>query len=439
MRNDLKTTPEVTRKSLLVAFAATVGLMTGSPSIISTTLGLFVLPVTHAFGIGRGTFGLLTGASMLLSASLTPLVGQAMDRHGVRRLVLPGIAALAAVQILLSLVPVSVPLLAILLLLQGAAACLLTPIAYTKVLSHWFHRRRGQMLGIAAAIGVGGGSGVSAILIGRLMAAGGWRMAYLGTGLYVLVVGGVVVGLLLREPPPVERATRFSAMPDLPGLSRREALGTKSFRLVILLVVASLGAITIMMGHGPALLAGRGLNIGPAFLACAGLGSLFGQLISGFLLDRIDSPRVGLFFAVATLAGAAVILHFGTTVTIVLPAAIVMGLGMGAETGLAPYYVSRFCGLRAYSGISGILMALVTVSAGVFPAIAGYIFDRTGSYDAVIPLVDLLFALAALAIVLMPGYRFPAGPIGPQARATSSDEPASAERHRTIVAPQQSA
>jgi MFS family permease len=106
-----------------------------------------------------------------------------------------------------------------------------------------------------------------------------------------------------------------------------------------------------------------------------------------------------------------VVLHFGTTAAIVLPAAVVMGLGQGAETGLAPYYVSRFCGLRAYTGISGILMASVTISAGFFPAIAGIIFDRTGSYDAVMPIVDGLFSLTALSILLLPKYRYFAAPL----------------------------
>jgi MFS family permease len=411
MRDDVKTTSELTRQSMLVVFAATIGLMTSSAPVIATTIGLFVVPMTHAFGIGRGTFNLMTGVSMLFSASLMPWVGQAIDRHGVRRLVLPGIAALAAVEILISRVPISVPLLAVLLLLQGAAASLLTPLAYTRVISLWFHSRRGQMLGMSSAIGIGAGSGICALMIGALMTAGGWRLAYLGTGLYVLVVGGLVVGLFLREPPFVAQANRAALPANLPGVSRREALGTWSFRMVMIFVVSTIGGITIMMTHGPALLAARGLAIGPQFLACAGLGSLVGQLASGFLLDRIDSPKVGIAFAVATLIGAVVVLHFGTTAAIVLPAAVVMGLGQGAETGLAPYYVSRFCGLRAYTGISGILMASVTISAGFFPAIAGIIFDRTGSYDAVMPIVDGLFSLTALSILLLPKYRYFAAPL----------------------------
>lgn len=89
-----------------------------------------------------------------------------------------------------------------------------------------------------------------------------------------------------------------------------------------------------------------------------------------------------------------------------------MGLGQGAETGLASYYVSRFCGLRAYASIFGIVMLLVTVSAGIFPAVAGFVFDHNGSYDAVIPVVDVLFATAACAILFLPRYRFGAVKVG---------------------------
>ena len=419
MHDQVKTAGELTRGSLLVTLGATIGLMTSSPSLIATTLGLFLAPVTQAFHIGRGTFGLMTGAALLVTAALTPFVGQAMDRYGVRRLVLPGVAALAVVQLLLAIVPVSTPLLVVLLLLQGAAGALLTPLAYTKVLSLWFHRRRGQMLGIASAIGIGGGTGVAAGLVGALLHQGGWRLAYGGLGVYLLVVGGLAAALLLREPPGVVRTTKSTVPADLlPGLSQREALGTGALRLVMLMTVTSIGGITIMFGHAPALLAARGLNIGPAFVGCVALGSLIGQIASGFLLDRIDSPKVGAIFAFGALVGAAVVLHLGSSAAIALPGGVVMGLGQGAETGLAAYYVSRFCGLRAYTAISGLLFALVMVSAGIFPALAGFMYDLSKSYAAVIPLVDVLFAVATVSILLLPKYRFAA--VAPRALRLSS-------------------
>ena len=405
----LKSEPELTRKSVAVAVAATAGLLTSSPSVIFATFGLFLAPVSHAFGIGRGPFGAMIGVSMLIGALLTPFAGQAMDRFGVRRLVLPGILALGVIELLLSVVPASAPLLAGLIVLQGLAACLVTPLAYTKVLSLWFNRRRGIMLGIAAAVGIGAGAGVSAALVGTLMAFGGWRLGYAGVGLYVLLVGGAVVAPWLREPPAVERSLDAAAQPPLPGLSRREAMGQPPFWLILLFIVASLGGIAIMTAHGPALLSGRGLHIGPVFLACVAFGSLFGQIASGYLLDRIDTPKVGLGFALATLAGAVVILYFGYTAEVVLPAAVVMGLGQGAETGLAPYYTSRFCGLKAYTGISGVLLAGAMLSAGISAALVGFIFDKTGSYAAAMPVVDGLLALAAAAIVFMPRYRYAAG------------------------------
>lgn len=403
--------PEVTRKSMLVVVAATLGLMTSMPTIVSAPLGLLLVPITHDFAIGRGTFNLLTGCSMLLGAALTPYVGQLMNRYGVRRLLLPGILAFGVIQILYAAVPVSIALLAIVLLLQGVVGSIVTPLPYTKVVSVWFSRRRGLMLGTSAAIGIGAGSGICAVLVGVLTAWAGWRVALLGTGLYILVAGLLVIFPFLHEPKVIERAADAETPPDLPGLTLREALGERSLRLVLLLVASVLGGITIMMGHGPALLQGRGLDIGPYYLGCAAIGSLTGQLLSGQLLDRIDSPRVGFGFALATFVGGATVLFFGTSAAVVLPATLVMGLGQGAETGLASYYVTRFCGLRAYTSIFGIVMAMVTASAAIFPAIAGYVFDTTGSYDAAIPFITALLGIPPIAILLMPKYRFAAVPV----------------------------
>ena len=407
MRGTATLSPEITRKTMLIAFAATLGMMTSSPPIVAAPQGLLLLPITEAFHIGRGTLSLLNGISLLIGAALTPLVGQAIDCYGVRRIVMPGIIAFGLVQCLFAIIPLSTPMLGLVLMLQGIASCLVTPLAYTRVISLWFQRRRGVVLGVVSAFGIGGGGGIAAGIVGGLLAHGGWRLAYLGTGIYILAVGALVIWPFLHEPTIAERASDESPV-DLPGLSFKQALATPAFRLVMVLVVGCISGLSFMMGHGPALLSARGLNIGTGYVACAALGSLSGQILSGVLLDRIDSPKVGLGFAMANFIGGVTILYFGFSAAVVLPAAIVMGLGQGAETGLASYYVSRFCGLRAYASIFAVVMMLVTLSAGVFPTIAGYAFDNTGSYDILMPYLIVILALPAIAIFFMPRYRYKA-------------------------------
>ena len=51
---------------------------------LSSTLGVFLKPLTEDLGVSRGVFSLLRSGESLISASLSPLVGSMMDRHGGR-------------------------------------------------------------------------------------------------------------------------------------------------------------------------------------------------------------------------------------------------------------------------------------------------------------------------------------------------------------------
>ena len=61
-------------------------------------------------------------------------------------------------------------------------------------------------------------------------------------------------------------------------------------------------------------------------------------------------------------------------------AAILVGLGLGAEGDLMAYGVSRYFGLRAFGEIYGYTFAAFGLGAVVGPLLMGTSFDATGSY-----------------------------------------------------------
>ncbi len=94
--------------------------------------------------------------------------------------------------------------------------------------------------------------------------------------------------------------------------------------------------------HMPALLSDRGLSLERAALASSviGLSLLTGRLVCGYLLDRLFAPRVAMFFFGASALGMAV-LWAGSTGSVALAAAFFVGLGMGAESDIIAYMISR--------------------------------------------------------------------------------------------------
>ena len=80
-------------------------------------------------------------------------------------------------------------------------------------------------------------------------------------------------------------------------------------------------------------------------------------------------------------------------------AAALIGFGIGGETDVAPYLLSRYFGLRSISTLYGFTWTALGLSGAVGPVLMGRAFDATGSYESV--LVQLaLVTLGAGALML---------------------------------------
>jgi MFS family permease len=160
-----------------VVFGSTLALVVCSGSVGVFTFGLFLKPISQEFGWDRGTMSAATRASVasLMIAIAVPATGMLVDRFGVRRVLLVGIAM----------------------------------------------------------------AGVGVILVSQLtqflIGACGWRGAYIGLGVVVLAVAFPAVAMLVHEPADVAWQPRVfqKGMALPPGLSVREALtGSPRFWLL---------------------------------------------------------------------------------------------------------------------------------------------------------------------------------------------------------------
>jgi cyanate permease len=91
---------------------------------------------------------------------------------------------------------------------------------------------------------------------------------------------------------------------------------------------------------------------------------------------------------------------------LVFLAVFLIGLGMGAETNVIAYLVSRYFGLRTFGEVYGYAFGSYTLAGALGPWLMGLGFDRSGSYGSI--LVDFLLAtwLAAVLIARLGPHRF---------------------------------
>jgi sugar phosphate permease len=114
-------------------------------------------------------------------------------------------------------------------------------LPYSGVVSHWFDKRRGQALSIAAA-GAGLGSFIVPPVVQALIAWVGWRQAYVIIGLTIIVITVPTISLFLKERPEMlgllpdgEMSEDISAAKQSPreqGLSCRQAIRTRTFWMI---------------------------------------------------------------------------------------------------------------------------------------------------------------------------------------------------------------
>ncbi|MBI2360225.1 MAG: MFS transporter [Deltaproteobacteria bacterium] len=69
---------------------------------LASTLSVFLKPLTEDLGVSRGVFSLLRSGEGLIAASMAPVIGSLVDRHGARWLMALGAVVVGTGYVLLS-------------------------------------------------------------------------------------------------------------------------------------------------------------------------------------------------------------------------------------------------------------------------------------------------------------------------------------------------
>jgi predicted MFS family arabinose efflux permease len=260
---------------------------------------------------------------------------------------------------------------------------------------------------MALAVVMSGGA-VGAMILppvaAMLIRSTGWRTACALLGAMVLILGLPVVARFIRERPSdaCDHARRHTTQPGTP---LREALTMRPFWIAVAVLfftsVAQNGALT----HMAALLTDRGVSDSGASLALAAMGGtgLVGRLATGWLLDRFFAPRVSCCLLVVAAAGVWV-LATAQSLGAGVAAAMLIGLGMGAEAEVTPYLLSRYFGLRSFATLYGLTWTAYAMAGAIGPVLMGRAYDLTGSYQTLLSFLALATVAAASLMLLMPAY-----------------------------------
>ncbi|WP_181150047.1 MFS transporter [Ensifer aridi] len=344
--------------------AATIGLVFGPSTFLLFLFGVFVEPLSQAFGWSKPAILFAATIVSLMIMVISPIQGMLIDRFGARPIVLASCVTFACGLLTMSYIPGNIQVFYFMYGLLPVLAVGLWPVSYLRVVSTWFDRRLGLAIGIANG-GIGLGAAILPPFITYVIANGSLQSAYVSLAAIVLIVVLPLNLLLLREAPSAKPAQsahdRAAASADF-----RRYVTTSSFVILaaafFLLGFVNTGLVTNQIS----LLIDGGATPQHAALVQAvfGVAVLVGRFLTGVLLDYISAKRL---MGLVCLGGAiACILYaFGPTGYLAFGCAVLIGMVYGAEFDVLSYLIKRYFGLPTFGRIYGSIFAIFQLGAAL--------------------------------------------------------------------------
>ena len=382
-----------------VVTACTVGNAVSVTPMVYTVFGLFLIPISTEFDWPRASVSFVLFIIAVAGAISYPIVGRLIDRYGSRPVILTGNVLFAASVASVSLVEASRFQFYTAYALIGISAAIPSSVMFTKVIAGWFDQRRGLFLGIVGGLGNGVGAALSPLFVFALISSYGWRAGFQGIGAAVILIGFPVLYLLLSDPPRDTVRSERESLEKTQGLTLREALRTPAFWIILAAIALGAGCMTAIFAHVVPMLLDRGVPAGQAttVLATFSLVTAGWQIGMGYMLDRIPRPWIAAPFYLLALCGL-LLLESTSSYPLLLLSGLLMGLGLGTEYGVLPYFLSRYFGTLHYGAISGSMYGVIVLTQGLTPFLMDLVFDMTGTYDLAISVICAGLVVGAILI-----------------------------------------
>lgn len=388
---------------------------------MSSTLSVFLKPLTEDLGVSRGLFSLLRSGEILIGAAMAPLVGPMVDRFGGRWLMAGGALSAGLGFLLMSQVGAFWQFLVLRWLFVAIGGVFMCHMIVSVTVSRWFVRKRGRAIAIAS-MGQGFAKVCIPIVTATLFAWVGWRLTWSIFGLITLVLV-VIPALIFMRRSPEEMGLKPDGLDDAPSAPSsakareaekaklaaeavvwtwREVIRTQAFWIICFIYgMANVGiaglnlhvfAYVTDIGFSP-LVAATVLSI----IASTQLGS---TMIWGVVSERMDIRHSSLIMFLVQAAGLALVLAASQVVPVYF-GFFLYGIGLGGGWVLQELIWANNFGRVSLGMVRG-LGILVTHAFGAAGApFFGFIHDLTGSYrSSFIAFVVALVIAAFLSLAV---------------------------------------
>jgi MFS family permease len=343
-------------------------------------LGLITEPLIMDLHIDRVTYATVNLWATLIGAAFCLPCGRLLDRFG-SRVVLSLVALALGVSVVAmqSLESVGAIFVSV-TLTRGFGQSALSVVSLALV-GKWFARRLNFAMGIYSLL-VGIGFIIAFPSVGAAVLKFGWRAAWSGVGVFLLVVLVPLAWVFVRDLPgqnDVEQAPLLMS-----DLTMREALRSPAF-WIFALSSSVFGLVYSGISlFNESILAQRGFDVSVyhTVLVVSTMLGLLANFGGGWLATRWTIQRVA-GLGMAVLAAALVALPLVKTYVHVMLYGIAMGIAGGVVTVVFFSVWGQMFGRTHLGRIQGCAQMMTVFASAVGPLLLAETLRQTGSYDLI--------------------------------------------------------
>ena len=369
--------------------------------------GLHLIPVTQTLGISRTAFSLSSSIRSLVGMGSTLLSGLIIMRLGYRCSLSVCLCVAACSYTVYGLAD-SLYMWVIGDILYGLTVglCSSNGVGAPRVITAWFHKHRGTVLGVVtAATGLGGS--LLSILQNTMIQTFSWRWSFFAVAI-LLALCAVIMALLMRDHPNkvglrpygegeiIEQKKGKHHARMWEGRSIQELYKKPGFYLMILCTFLSCLGVYLIFSNLSPHLQGQGLTSSEANTIHGMQLFFLTKLLVGILCDRLG-PKTITLLCVGFLGAGLLLLNVVTTFPMAVVAAAIFSMGVPLTGITMPLLASDLFGYKAHGHYIGIFMAMISASSILSGPISNGLFDAMGSYQ---PSIYIGLAICAVCTVL---------------------------------------
>ncbi|MDA0815389.1 MAG: MFS transporter [Chloroflexi bacterium] len=401
-------------------------------ALMNQAFGGYAAALSREFGWSRSLISGAFAMSRVESGLLGPMQGWMIDRFGPMAIMRLGLVIFSVGFILFSLMQ-NVWQFYLFFFLMAVGASLGGFLSITVAVVNWFDRARSRALGISQLGFAIGGIAASGVILAITQV--GWRETAFVSGILVAVIGLPLTAFMVRRPEEIglevdgmNQGQRDTARAS--DLARNRQSNSTEVDFTARQAMRTLSFWTISLGHSSALFVVGAVMVhlflhltesfgysderAAFFIGLMTVFQIVGQ-VGGASLGDFVSKRLIVIICMMMHAIGLLLLAYINATWAVVAFCVLNGTAWGTRGPLMQAIRADYFGRSSFGTIMGFSSLIIMIGTTAGPLIAGFLYDRTGSYELAFTIIAAIAAAGAIFFLI--SYR-PAPPSLPPSPTT---------------------